>query len=61
MTDDLKMDDSSGAVVAAQPRQKVVVCMVREVSGTSWLTLTRTYYGEWAVRSARLLERKSAR
>ena len=22
---------------------------VREVSGTSWLTLTRTNYGEWAV------------
>ena len=23
--------------------------MVREVSGTSWLTLTRTNYGEWSV------------
>ena len=23
--------------------------MVREVSGTSWPTLTRTNYGEWAV------------
>ena len=23
--------------------------MVREVSGTSWMTLTRTNYGEWAV------------
>ena len=49
MTDDLEMGDSSGAVVAVQPRQEVVVCMVREVSGTSWLTLTRTNYDEWAV------------
>ena len=23
--------------------------MVRKVSGTSWLTLTRTNYGEWTV------------
>ena len=45
MTDGLEMGDSSGAVVAVQPRQEVVVCMVREVSGTSWLTLTRTNYG----------------
>ena len=44
MTDSLEMDDSSGAVVAAQPRQEV-----REVSGTSWPTLTRINYGEWSV------------
>ena len=25
------------------------MCTVREVSGTSWLTLTHTNYGEWAV------------
>ena len=43
------MDDSSGAAVAAQPRQEIVVRMVREVSGTSWPTLTRTNYGEWSV------------
>ena len=49
MTDGLEMDDSSDAAVAAQPRQEVVVCTVREVSGTSWPTLTRTNYGEWAV------------
>ena len=49
MTDGLEMGNSSGAAVAAQPRQEVVVRMVREVSGTSWLTLTRTNYGEWAV------------
>ena len=49
MTDGLEMDDSSGAAVAAQPRQEVVVHTVREVSGTSWPTLTRTNYGEWAV------------
>ena len=35
--------------VAAQPRQEVVVRTVREVSGTSWLTLTRTNYGESSV------------
>ena len=43
------MGDSSGAVVAAQPRQEVVVHTVREVSSTSWPTLTRTNYDEWAV------------
>ena len=46
MTDGLEMGDSNGADVAAQPRQEVVVRMVREVSGTSWPTLTRTNYGE---------------
>ena len=49
MTDGSEMDDSSGAIVAAQPRQEVVIRTVREVSGTSWPTLTRTNYGEWAV------------
>ena len=49
MTDSLEMDDSSGAIVAAQPRQEVLVRTVREVSGTSWPTLTRTNYDEWAV------------
>ena len=49
MTDGLEMSDSSGAVVAAQPRQEVVVRTVWEVSGTSWLTFTRTNYGKWAV------------
>ena len=49
MTDGLKMGDSSDAAVAAQPRQEVVVRTVPEVSGTSWPTLTRTNYGEWAV------------
>ena len=49
MTDSLEMDDSSGAAMAAQPRQEVVVRTVREVIGTSWPTLTRTNYGEWAV------------
>ena len=49
MTDGLEMGDNSGAAVAAQPRQEVVVRMVREVSGTSWPTLTRTNYGEWSV------------
>ena len=43
------MGDSSGAAVAAQPRQEVVVRTVWEVSDTSWPTLTRTNYGEWAV------------
>ena len=43
------MGDSSGTVVAAQPRPEVVVHTVREVSGTSWPTLTRTNYDEWAV------------
>ena len=49
MMDGLEMDDSSSAAVAAQPRQKVIMRTVREVSGTSWSTLTRTNYGEWAV------------
>ena len=49
MTDVSKMGDSSGTTVATQPRQEVIVCMVREVSGTNWPTLTRTNYGEWAV------------
>ena len=44
-----EMGDSSGTVVAAQPRQEVVVRTVREVSGTSWPTLTRTNYDKWAV------------
>ena len=46
MTDGSEMDDSSGPALAAQPQQEVVVRMVREVSGTSWPTLTRTNYGE---------------
>ena len=49
MTDGLEMDDSNGAAVAAQPRQEVIMGTMREVSGTSWPTLTRTNYGEWAV------------
>ena len=49
MTDGLEMDDSSGAAVAAQLRQEVIVRTVREVSGTSWPTLTRTNYREWSV------------
>ena len=49
MTDDLELGDSSGTVVAAQPRSKVIVRTVREVNGTSWPTLTRTNYGEWSV------------
>ena len=49
MTDGLEMGDSSGATVAAHPRQEVVVHTVREVSNTSWPTLTRTNYGEWSV------------
>ena len=49
MTDGSEMDDSSGATVAAQPRQEVVVRTVREVSSTSWPTLTRTNYDEWAM------------
>ena len=44
-----EMGDNSGTVVAAQPRQEVVVHTVREVSDTSWPTLTRTNYGEWSV------------
>ena len=42
MTDGLELSDSSGTAVAAQLRQEVVVRTVREVSGTSWPTLTRT-------------------
>ena len=49
MTDGLKMGNSSGAAMAAQPRQEVIVRTVREVSGISWPTLTRTNYDEWAV------------
>ena len=49
MTDGSEMDDNSGTVVAAQLRQEVIVRTVREVSGTSWPTLTRTNYDEWAV------------
>ena len=49
MTHDMEMGDNSGAAVTAQPRQEVVVRTVREVSGTSWPTLTRTNYGEWTV------------
>ena len=44
-----EMGDSSGTAVAAQPRLEVVVRTVREVSVTSWSTLTRTNYGEWSV------------
>ena len=49
MTHGLEMGDSSGTTEAAQPRQEIVVRTVREVSSTSWPTLTRTNYGEWAV------------
>ena len=49
MTNDSEMDDSSGTAVVAQPRQEVVVRTVREVSGTSWSTLTRTNYEKWSV------------
>ena len=49
MTGGSEMGDSNGTVVAAQPRPEVVVRTVREVNGTSWPTLTRTNYGEWAV------------
>ena len=49
MTYGFETGDSSGAAVAAQPRQEVVVRTVREISSTSWPTLTRTNYGEWAV------------
>ena len=49
MTDGLEIGGSSGAAVAAQPRQEVVVRTVQEVSGTSWLMLTCTNYGEWAM------------
>ena len=49
MTDGSEMGDSSGTAVAAQSRPEVVVRTVREVSDTSWPTLTRTNYGEWSV------------
>jgi len=49
MTDGSEMEDTSGTTVAAQPRPEVVVRTVREVSGTSWPTLTRINYGEWSV------------
>ena len=49
MTEGLEIGDSSGAAVAAQPRQEVIAHTIREVSGTSWPTLTRTNYDEWAV------------
>ena len=49
MMDGSEMSDSSDTVVVAQPRQEVIICMVREVSGTSWPMLTRTNYGEWSV------------
>ena len=34
---------------SAQPLPEVVVRTVREVSGTTWSTLTRTNNGEWSV------------
>ena len=43
-----EMGDISGTAVATQPRPEVVRT-VRDVSGTSWPTLTRTNYGEWSV------------
>ena len=49
MTGGLEMNDSSGTVVAAQPRQEIVVRTVREVRGTSWPTLIRTNYREWSM------------
>ena len=49
MTNGSEMGDSNGTAVAAQPRLEVIVRMVREVSGTSWPTLTRINYGEWSV------------
>jgi len=49
MMDGLEIGDSSGAAVVAQPRHEVIVRTVREVSGTSWSTLTRINYGEWSV------------
>ncbi|XP_066396556.1 uncharacterized protein [Miscanthus floridulus] len=49
MTNGSEMDDSSGTVVAAQPRPEVVVRTVWEVNGTSWSTLTRTNYGDWSM------------
>ena len=49
MTGGSEMGDSSGTAVAAQPRSEVVVRTVREVSDTSWPTLTHTNYGERSV------------
>ena len=49
MTGSSEMGNNSGNAVAAQPRPKVIVHMVWEVSGTSWPTLTHTNYGEWLV------------
>ena len=49
MTGGSELGDNSGTVVAAQPLPEVVVRTVREVSGTTWPTLTRTNYGEWSV------------
>ena len=49
MTGGSEVGDNSGTAVAVQPRPEVVVRMMREVSGTSWPTLTRTNYDEWAV------------
>jgi len=44
-----EMAGSSSAAEAAQPRQEVIIRTVREVSSTSWLTLTCTNFYEWAV------------
>ena len=49
MTGGSELGDSSGTAVAAQPQGEGVVRTVREISGTSWPTLTRTDYGEWTV------------
>ena len=49
MTVGSELGDGSGTIVAAQPLPDVVVRTVREVSGTTWPTLTRTNYGEWSV------------
>ena len=49
MTNGSKMGDSSGTVVASQPRPEVIIRMVREVSGTSLPMLTHTNFGEWLV------------
>ena len=45
----MELGDGSGTVIAAQPLPEVVVRTVREVSGTTWPTLTRTNYGDWSV------------
>ena len=49
MTNGSKMGDSSGTAVATQPRQEVIMHMVREISDTSWPTLTRIDYAELVV------------